>query len=121
MIISGVFVDERNLKMCGGIIVWSFNLSSSKLDCWKNFTFTLLNNCHFYNYNVHLSHYVTDAHRRKGEKNRNKGSVEAKQCVYNFDDKTPILNVKGTNGAVFTREINYASSDMCPFNDLGRR
>lgn len=115
MIINGVFVHERNLKMCGGIIV-------IEIGHWKSyFTFTLLNNCHFYNYNVHLSHYVTDAHRRKGEKNRNKGSVEAKQCVYNFDDKTPILNVKGTNGAVFTREINYASSDMCPFNDLGRR
>lgn len=55
MIISGVFVDERNLKMCGGIIV-------IEIGHWKSyFTFTLLNNCHFYNYNVHLSHYVTDA------------------------------------------------------------
>lgn len=42
--------------------------------------------------------------------------------MYDLDDKILILNNKGGGGdGVFTGEINYASSDMCPFNDLGRR
>lgn len=41
--------------------------------------------------------------------------------MYDLDDKILILNNKGGGDGVFTGEINYASSDMCPFNDLGRR